>query len=205
MLAVVVGLAVWRNEWGLDDGKRIWSMVEGWLLERPWWIVLALVVLPGFPFPVSVLLLLAGSVWSDRPWMAGAVCLGAIALNLSWTYWFAAGWGRKSIEHLLGDMAVRIPDVGKFGHRRLILLLRLTPGMPLFLQNYALGFLRIPFRLYLPLSMLCVAPVSLGFLLGGAGLAKGNLMPLLSGVSLVVLALVIAKMVGEKLKSRVRS
>ena len=88
---------------------------------------------------------------------------------------------------------------------KLILVLRLTPGIPLFFQNYLLGFLRAPFHLYFPLSMLCTGVIGIGFILSGVGLADGRLVPALSGISLIVVGAVLTQLVRGWLAKRKRA
>lgn len=187
--------------------KTAWQAVEVFLMDRPWLLFVGLAVLPGLMVPMSALLVLAGTVWRDQPAFACAACLVASAVNMAWTYWVAARPGRVLVERLLEATTIRIPELPLGNHLRMILILRLTPGVPLCIQNYALGFFRVPFRLYLPVSVGCNGLITIGMVLSTAGVAKGNLMPLLSGVALVGLGLVVvqgvrAKMVNaEKLKS----
>ena len=179
--------------------KEGWGQMEGVLRERPCLLFAALVVLPALPLPASALLFLAGTVWRDRPVVACAVCLVAMALNMSWTYWAAAHPGRKLVEKLLAMTSIRVPDLQRRNDLRLILILRLTPGIPFFLQNYSLGFFRVPFRLYLPLSIGCSGMISCGVVLSGAGVADGNLTPVLSGVALIGLGMVLVQMIRQRL------
>lgn len=191
-IAVAVALAIaWRTGVEPAQLKESWRLLEAWLMEHPWLLVLALVVLPGFPVPTSALLVTASIVWRAHPVLACLACVVALTANMIWTYGLAAGPGRSLVERFLANTALRIPELPRGDHLRLILVLRLTPGMPFFFQNYALGFMRPPFRLYLPLSILCTAPIACGVVLSGAGLANGRLLPLLVGVGLIVLAIVL--------------
>ena len=205
-VGLVLGLAALALAWQMGvDGKMLkegWVRSEEFLRERPWWLFGALVILPGLPLPTSALLLLAGTVWRDRPVAACAICLLAIALNMTWTYWAAARPGRGLVERLLAAGSVRIPEMPHGNHLRFILLLRLTPGFPLFVQNYLLGFFRVPFRLYLPVSMACSGLISCGVVLSGAGVAGGNFMPVITGVGLIVVGLVVVQMVRQRLQSK---
>ena len=171
--------------------KGYWIEIEQWLIQHPSALFWALVLLPGLPVPTSALLLAAGVVWRDRPLAACLLCMLAMEMNMIWTYWLAAGPGRRLVERFLKSTGVRIPELPRGDHLRLILILRLTPGMPLFIQNYVLGFLRPPFRLYLPVSIVCNNIMSCGIVLSGAGLADGRMLPMLVGISLIALAVVL--------------
>jgi len=201
LLVVGAGTALlaWKlgvNGTMLQEG---WKQLEGFLRDRPGLLFAALVVLPALPLPTSALLFLAGTVWRDRPVVACAVCLVAMAMNMSWTYWLAALPGRRVVEKLLAMTSLRVPNLPRGNDLRLILILRLTPGLPFFLQNYALGFCRVPFRLFLPVSIGCTGMISCGVVLSGAGVADGNLTPVVGGVALIGLGLVIVQMIRQKL------
>jgi uncharacterized membrane protein YdjX (TVP38/TMEM64 family) len=202
VLGVGAGLLAWKM--GLDGAalQAAWRQAEIFLMERSWLLFAGLVVLPGLPVPTSALLFLAGTVWRERPVAACAVCLVAMALNMTWTYWVAARPGRGVVEKLLAATTLRVPELPRGNHLRMILILRLTPGLPLFLQNYVLGFLRVPFRLYLPVSMGCTGLIACGVVLSGAGVAKGNLTPILTGVALIVVGLLVVQMIRQRLPGK---
>ena len=188
-LGLAVILWAWRSGIRLEDLKEWWQELEGFLEERPIWLFAALIILPGLPVPSSALLFLAGIVWRDRPVAACGLALIAMAMNLSWTYWLAAGMGRGLVERLAGIFGVKIPEPAVSGHLRTLLVLKLTPGIPMFLQNYLCGFLRIPFRLYLPVAMLCNGLIAVGIVLSGVGLGDGKIVPTLTGLGLIVLGI----------------
>lgn len=181
------GWLVWKMGVDLATLRSAWKTSEIFLSHHPWALFLALVFLPGLPIPMTLLFLTAGVVWKDRPIMACLICLTAVGLNQTWTYWVAALPARKLVEKLLAATSIQIPELPRGDHLKLILVLRLTPGIPLFFQNYLLGFLRAPFHLYLPISVLCTGVMGCGVVLSGAGLADGKLKLAITGVSLIVL------------------
>jgi uncharacterized membrane protein YdjX (TVP38/TMEM64 family) len=192
-------LLAWQMGVDLESLKEAWKLAENFLIKRPWLLFVGLVILPALPVPTSALLFLAGTVWRNNPVMACAICLLAMALNMSWTYWAAARPGRGLVVKLLSLMGMRVPELPKGNDLRVILLMRLTPGFPFFVQNYLLGFFRVPFRLYLPVSMACTGMISIGVVLSAAGVADGNLTPVITGVALIVVGLVVVQMIRQKL------
>ena len=193
-------LLAWQMGVDLQALKSGWKQAELFLMNRPLLLFAGLVILPALPVPTSALLFLAGTVWRDRPAVACALCLLALALNLTWTYWAAARPGRGGVEKLLAMAKLQIPELPHGNHLRFILVMRLTPGFPLFLQNYLLGFLRVPFRLYLGVSMCCTGLIASGVVLSGAGVADGNLTPVITGVALIVLGMVAIQAIRQKLR-----
>jgi uncharacterized membrane protein YdjX (TVP38/TMEM64 family) len=202
VLGLGAGLLAWKM--GLDAAavKAAWQQAEGFLIDRPWLLFAVLVVLPGLPVPTSALLILAGTVWRDRPVTACAICLVALGLNMTWTYWLASRPGRGLVEKLLTACTLRVPELPQGNDLRLILILRLTPGLPLFFQNYVLGFFRVPFPLYLGVSMGCSGLITCGIVLSGAGVAKGNLSPMITGVGLIGLGVWVLRSIRKKLNSK---
>jgi len=200
------GLAALFLAWWLGvDGEMVkaaWKGIEDFLVPRPWLLFAALVVLPALPIPTGVLLLLAGTVWREQPLMACAICLTALALNMSWTYWAAAGVGRKIIVKLLDWMGLRVPELREDNQLWVILLIRLTPGFPFFVQNYLLGLLKVPFRLYLGVSLACNGILSIGVVLSAAGLADSNWMPLVAGAAFIVTGVVLVRKIRRRILER---
>jgi len=188
-------VVAWKMGVDLAMLKQAWKVTESFLVAHPGVLFLAIVILPGLPVPTSALMLTAGLVWRDRPWMACLLCLLALGLNMTWTYWLAARPARGLVEKLMVATSIKIPDLPRGDHLKLILVLRLTPGIPLFFQNYLLGFLRAPFFLYLTISMLCTGFIGSGVVLSGAGLSDGRLLPALTGISLIVLGLVFTHLI----------
>ncbi|MBJ7283963.1 MAG: hypothetical protein JHD00_02590 [Akkermansiaceae bacterium] len=199
---LLAGWLAWKTGINLASLKEVWTVTQAYLTKNPWALFLALVILPGLPVPTSLLMLTAGVVWRERPVMACGLCMLALALNFTWTYWLAAGPARRLVEKLLTATSLKIPELPHGDHLKLILVLRLTPGIPLFLQNYLLGFLRAPFYLYLPVSLLCTGIIGSGVILSGAGIADGNLKWAITGVSLIVLGGVFTHLVRGWLERR---
>ncbi|MES2924219.1 MAG: VTT domain-containing protein [Verrucomicrobiota bacterium] len=201
-VGIAGGVIAWKMGMDLASLKEMWTVTEVYLKQNPWALFLALVILPGLPIPTSVLMLTAGVVWREQPLMACSLCLVALALNFSWTYWLAAGPARRLVEKILAAISIQVPDLPRADHLKLILVLRLTPGIPLFFQNYLLGVLRAPFHLYLPVSMLCTGIIATGVVLSGAGLADGKLKWAITGVSLIVLGGVFTHLIRGWLAKR---
>lgn len=176
----------WKAGVDLAVLKSLWERCNIYLTAHPAALFWALVILPALPIPTSALLFTAGVVWRERPVMACSLCLLAMTLNMSWTYWLAAKPGRGLVEKLTAAGMLRIPELPSGNHLKLILVLRLTPGLPFFVQNYVLGFVRAPFFLYLPVSLLCSGLIGTGVVLSGVGVGGGKLRSAILGISLII-------------------
>jgi uncharacterized membrane protein YdjX (TVP38/TMEM64 family) len=207
LLALVIasGVVAWKMGVDLAALKSGWMQANEYLIKNPGLLFLALVFLPGLPIPTSALLFTAGVVWRQQPVMACLLCLLAMTLNLTWTYWLAAGPARRLVEKMLKATAMEIPELPRGDHLKLILVMKLTPGIPFFVQNYLLGFLRAPFHFYLPISILCNGIIGTGVVLSGVGLADGKLMPAITGISLIALGAVLTQLIRGWLAKRKRA
>jgi uncharacterized membrane protein YdjX (TVP38/TMEM64 family) len=183
---IAAGVAAWMSGVDLATLKGLWNRCDAYLVDHPASLFWAIVFLPGLPIPTTALFFTAGVVWRQQPAMACLLSMLAMTLNLVWTYWLSAGPARRLVEKCLAATSFKIPELPRGDHLKLILILKLTPGIPFFLQNYLCGFLRAPFLLYLPISILCNGVIGIGVVLSGVGLADGKLIPALTGISLVV-------------------
>lgn len=202
LLLLAAAVVAWKMGVNLASLKGLWLGINDYLVKNPSSLFWALVFLPGLPIPTSALLFTAGVVWRQQPTMACLLCLLAMLLNLTWTYWLAAKPARGVVEKLLAASTIQIPELPRGDHLKLILVMKLTPGIPFFVQNYVLGFLRAPFLLFLSISMLCNGIIGTGVVLSGVGLADGKLMPAISGVSLIALGAVVTQLVRGWLAKR---
>jgi len=163
---------------------------------HPGLLFAGIAVLPAFGFPASALLLLAGIVWGSNA-TSCAIALGAVILNIVGSHGLAAGPGKKLIVRLLGERTRPWRNLSRKDHVRLSWLIRITPGIPLFVQNYVLGVLGVPLRQ----SLLAALPVTgiyvCGFVLTGGAIFDGAWGLAIAGISLVVAAGVAARMMRK--------
>ncbi len=122
----------------------------------------------------------------------------ALSLNLVWTYWLAHGIGRSFIDKLLKRFKYRIPELPPNNLTQWAIILRLTPGIPFIFTNYALGLLKIPFSKYLLVSIPIVAITDCGFVLASAGIFGGSWKFIWSGVSILIIMILIGRTVSKK-------
>lgn len=167
--------------------------MDGLTNTHPTAFFAAMVLLPLGPFPASLLFIMAGVRFGTWP---GFLCgLAALGLNMSLGYWLAHRVARMPLERWLVRRGHSIPKFDPKEELRFLLLFRVTPGMPLFLQNYVLGLAGVRFGLYLPISLAAQAPYVLGFVWFGQsltqtsawkiGLAAGGILAAILAVSLL--------------------
>ena len=173
------------------------QFLESYGAQYPWAIFLALVILPGFAFPASPLLLLAGAVWGSTATSCG-LALSAILLNIGWTHLLAAGPCKALVIRLLGKRGDRWSALPRADLIKLAWILRVTPGVPLFVQNYGLGVLGVPLRH----SLLAALPITglyvCGFVLTGGAIFSGRFGLVLTGAGLIAAAAVATHLLRKR-------
>lgn len=191
-------LGLWKMGIGPGDVKRCFEVVMEEIRHRPLLLFVALVVLNGLPFPASALFMMTGMVWGGQPVVACGYGLAALFLNQAWTYALAAGPGHGLVARILERGGWKIPTLKRENVTDTILVMRLVPGIPLFVQNYVLGLLRVPYGRYAWMSLLCSGAPVTGFILAGAGIAGGEWKIALLGVAVLVLALVAVRIMRRR-------
>lgn len=193
-LAAAAVIWAWQAEVDLDTLKSLGLEIIERARQSPFWLFAAIAILPALPVPASPFLILAGVVFAPRFGLAGSVALAllALAINMTWTYWLAAGPGRNAVDKLLRFLELELPALSRGNAVRLTLLLRVTPGIPFFLHNLILGFLRVPFRIYLPISLATTCLFTTGFVVFGESITSGRGKLALLAISLMLTAAVLA-------------
>ena len=97
---------------------------------------------------------------------------------------------RPVLEALLRRLGYKIPQVKKGDETGLIVLLRVTPGIPFPVQNYLLGLARASFGRYLLISFLIQGPLNAAFVVFGDALLHGKGQMAFYGISAIVVLLV---------------
>lgn len=163
------------------------SLLLNWCRENPAGLFLAIAILPGFACPASPLLILAGIVWGSTA-SGCALAISAILLNITWTHWLSAGPCRTLVSRILGERWERWQSMPRTNLWKLALMLRITPGVPLFVQNYTLGLLGVPILHSLAIALPISGLYTSGFVLTGGAIFKGQIGLVIAGISLLAAA-----------------
>ena len=168
---------------------------------HPVLLFFAIAILPGMGFPASPLLIAAGIAWGGGT-RACCLAISAIAINMSWTYFLATGIGKPLLLRLFGK---RLQKWEALQGKNLYLItgaLRLTPGIPFFLQNYALGIMGIPFLPYILISLPLNAIFVIGFVVSGGAILSGSIAHALVGLGLILLVTLLLRYLRSRYRSR---
>jgi len=151
---------------------------------------LAMALVPAAGVPFLVFLLPVVSLFGPRfgtPVTVG-LALSAATANMAFTYALARWALRPVLTRLVARLGYKIPEVAAADATDLIVILRVTPGIPFCVQHYLLGLANVPFGRYLLISCLAVWPVATGFMLFGDALLHGKGKVALLSLSLLLAA-----------------
>ncbi len=183
------------------DLGHIWQQVIASLeATHPVLFFAAMALLPLGPFPASILFISAGVRFGVGP----GFCLGmaALAINMTLGYFLAHRVVRHPLERWIRKRGYAVPEFGSGDELRFLLLFRITPGMPLFVQNYVLGVSGMRFGLYLPVSLLVQVPFVLGFVWIGQSLTQTSAWRIAAAVAAVVSAVLLVSLVRRRMSRR---
>jgi uncharacterized membrane protein YdjX (TVP38/TMEM64 family) len=151
---------------------------------NPVLLFLCVAILPLIGCPASPLLVAIGIRLGTAYGMA--LVAAAYLVNFTAGYWLARGVFSAPLSRWLERRGQRIPSVSAADETQLILLIRITPGPPLFMQTYMLGLARVGFVRYLVLSMLVQMGYSFALLSVGQSLNHNAAWHIILAVGLVI-------------------
>jgi uncharacterized membrane protein YdjX (TVP38/TMEM64 family) len=154
----------------------------------PWAFFAAMAILPALGVPSTLFTVTAGSAFSAQLGMTGVVAAGvaAMTINIALTYVLARWVLRAWLQRLLTRFGYRLPEVEKGDVTDLIIVLRVTAGIPLCVQNYLLGLANAPPARYFVLSYLIAWPTTAAYLLFGDALLHGKGKMILGALTMIV-------------------
>jgi uncharacterized membrane protein YdjX (TVP38/TMEM64 family) len=178
--------------------KEILTWVGALPLPALW---IAQVLLPLVGFPISPLWIATGIRAGTV--LGGTLTVVALALNQALGYWLARTWLRGPIEARLKARGMSVPVIPAGEEALWILLVRVTPGVPLFLQNYLLGLARVRFSLYLAISLPAQMAYAVAFVSLGQAFKDSNVWRGMLAVSGVVAVLIVVVLIRKVVSRRI--
>lgn len=148
----------------------------------------AMALLPAAGAPLLAFLLTSGSAFGPTLGMGAVIALAllAITINMVLSYFLARRALRPLLEALFTRLGYRLPRAESGDYFDLIVILRVTPGVPFPVQNYLLGLAEVPFGRYLLTSLLCTAPAAAAFIVFGEAMLHGRGRAALIGLGLIL-------------------
>ncbi|MDF3919887.1 VTT domain-containing protein [Salinicola salarius] len=171
---------------------------------HPLALLIAMAGLPALGIPMTPFYILAGL----RFGVPGGLLFSAVAtlLNLLLCYAIASGQLRPvlrtSIERRFPALAGL--DDARQDAWRVTFLIKLVPGVPMFLKHYALGVAGVPLSIFLSVALLTTGPYGAAFVVLGQSALTGNVGQAMVAAGLLAL-IVTAVNIGLGRRARRRS
>lgn len=203
-VAVVLAIALVLLMLGYDLSNLIKATLNLLRIAGPTTFFLAMALLPAVGAPLSFFCITAGSVFSPQLGMPLVILLSlsAIAANIALSYLLAHRALRPLCEYVVRRLGYQLPHVQSGEFTNLIVLLRVTPGLPFPVQNYLLGLASVPFRRYFLISCLIAFPLNGAIIFFGDALLKGQGRMALVGLLLVLAVIVAIQLVSRRFRTR---
>lgn len=157
----------------------------------------AMAVLPAVGFPMSLFYLAAASAFVPQMGLGGVIAASgaAIAIDLALSYWLARYGLRPWLEQMISRTKYKIPVIAPAEQNQIILLVRITPGPPFFLQNFLLGLAEVRFSSYFWISWVINMLFAVGFIVFGEAIVQGKGKAAFFGFSALVALVMIIHLV----------
>lgn len=186
-LFLLLGITLWWGN-GQDVRVLVQQLLDVIRSAGPVTFFAAMALLPALGAPLSFFCLTAGSVFGSQLGMPLVILLSltAIAANISLCYLLASKALRPPLEILLGRLGYQLPRADSGDVTDLVVLLRVTPGLPFPVQNYLLGLAAVPFLRYFWISCLIAFPLNSAIIVFGEALLQGRGRKALLGLLLLL-------------------
>lgn len=196
VILAAFGLFVFRSEimaFDLADFKELIVSYGPW----PFFLIMTVGLFVGLP--VSPFLILSGIYGLE---IAIAGCVFSVMINMVGGWALSGRWLRPFFERLVSRFGYSIPQFKRSDMIQVALLIRLTPGLPFFLQNYLLGLARMPLVWYLAVSMPIVLTVDVCVIIFGDALLRGDMGVIVGAAFLMIMISLIVRMIRNRLKEK---
>lgn len=152
---------------------------------------LAMAILPALGAPQMGFSLAAGPLFGAQLGTGVVVLLALLAMlfNMAFTYWLACRVLRPVLEVLFKRLGYKLPQLTPENETDLIVMLRVTPGVPFTVQNHLLGLARARFGRYLLISFAIQAPLNAAVIVFSDAIQHGKGKTALFGISLILFLL----------------
>ncbi len=165
---------------------------------------LAIFILPIFFLPATPIYIVAASRAVEGSYLLVLLyCYLGITLNILLSYFISRRFGRF-LRRKLEERKVKIPEIPEYEQYELTFLIRMIPGNPLAVQNYALGLADIPFFKYIAVSLpIQYAQVAV-YVWFGEGIFEGGLSKIILGISTLLVLALLARMLEKRYGYKLR-
>lgn len=143
----------------VNISETIQQIVDFFREAGPAAFFVAMALLPAMGFPLAAFTLVAGPIFGPTMGVgAVVVCtIAATSANVALSYWIGSRALRPSIKRALRWFGYSLPEIHPERAWPIVLVVRIVPGPPFFLQSYLLAVANAPFGIYMVASTLVPA------------------------------------------------
>lgn len=156
------------------------------------------------PVPASILYITAGSlygIWPSLLWIAPALAFNALLVH-----WIAGSWLRPRLERLVAKRDLQIPRlVTRSDQILFITLIRITPGVPYFVQNWVLALSGVDLAPFVAISVAIQMLFAAGFVILGRSAFEGEAGLAIAAIALLVFVSIGARVVHKRFRATAKS
>jgi len=136
----------------------------------------SMALLPAVGVPALAFVLSAGPLWAEKMGMPMVVLCSLLALTVNFTLtYFLARWAlRPVLTKLITRLGYKLPRAEEADATSLIVIMRVTQGIPYCVQNYLLGLAEVPFGKYFLWTAVLSLPQNAAAVLFGDALMRGR-------------------------------
>jgi uncharacterized membrane protein YdjX (TVP38/TMEM64 family) len=198
----VLGLGAWGliEFVGFDVVRQ--AVEEGWtaLQAAPPLVFFSVTVLVTLlPLPMSLMYITAGTIYGIVPSLLWTVPTLFVS-NLIW-HGLGTSFLRPALARLVRRRGVSIPTLQTPSDQALFTtLIRVTPGIPYFLQNVVLALAGIEFIRFVAISIFVQMFWALGWLVLGRSAFEGEAGLAVTGVAIIVAGTIVARWMRRRLQ-----
>ena len=176
--------------------EGLWSQLKS--APAPVYFGIMAVVLIA-PVPASIFYITAGPIYGVVPSLLWIV--PTLALNFLLVHLIASSWLRPGLESLITGRRFQIPRLEKRGDQTLfITLIRLTPGIPYFVQNWLLALSGVDRLRFISISVAIQMLYATGFVVLGRSAFEGEFGLAVFALALLIVVSIVARLVHKRLK-----
>ncbi len=187
--AAVVGVLVVAHELDISIAVLARRVVLELQRIHPVVFFAGMALLPAIGVPLLPFALAAGPAFAARLGTTTvlALAIASVSVNTALSYWVARLLKRR-VEAIVRWFGYTLPAVEPTASWKACVAVRLAPGLPFWVQSYALGLSGIGWFPYIAVSTLVPSVYLTGAIIGGEAAWRGGVGAGLFGVSLVLFA-----------------
>lgn len=150
----------------------------------------AMAVLPAVGFPLAAFTVVAGPVFAPTMGVGEVVAcsIAAVSVNVALCYWLATKAVRPLVLQGVRWLGYQLPEIPPHAAWPIVLLVRIVPGPPFFLQSYLLGLAGAPFSVYLIVSVIVPSAYLAGTIVFTDALVRGDRWAMAGAMAIFVVA-----------------